>query len=112
MRYFSKIKLRSGYHRVRIQPQDVPKTVFKTRFGHYEFLDMPFSLTNAPITFMTLMDHVLCPYVGNFVVVFLDDILFYIRSKEEHLEYLHLVFEFLGAHKLYAKESKCEFFKE
>ena len=111
-RYFSKIDLRSGYHPVRIQPQDVPKTAFRTRFGNYEFLVMPFGLTNAPATFMTLMDRVLRPYLGNFVVVFLDDILIYSRSEEEHLEHLRLVFELLRAHKLYAKESKCEFFKE
>ena len=73
---------------------------------------MPFGSTNAPATFMTLMDRVLRPYLENFMVVFLDDILVYNRFEEEHLEHLRLVFELLRAHKLYAKESKCEFFKE
>ena len=109
--YFTKIDLRSGYHQVRIRTQDIPKTAFRTRFGHYEFLVMPFGLTNAPATFMTLMDSVLRPYLGKFVVVFLDDILIYSRSKEEHLEHLRLVFNLLRANQLYAKESKCDFCK-
>ena len=89
----------------------MPKIVFRTRFVHYEFLVMPFRLTNAPATFMTLMDTVLRPFLGKFVVVFLDDILVYSRSKEEHLNHLRQVFEVLREHQLYAKDSKCDFFK-
>ena len=86
-------------------------TVFRTCFGHFEFLVMPFGLSNAPATFMTLMDIVLRPFLGKFVVFFLDDILVYNRSEEEHLNHLRQVFEVLREHQLYAKDSKCEFFK-
>ena len=110
-KYFTKLDLRSGYHQVWIEPSDVPKMAFCTHFGHYEFLVMPFGLTNAPATFMKLMDTVLRPLLGKFVVVFLDDILVYSHSKEEHLNHLSQVFEALREHQLYAKNSKCEFFK-
>ena len=89
----------------------MPKMVFRTCFGHYEFLVMPFGLTNALATFMTLMDTVLQPFLGKFVVVFLDDILVYSRSEEEHLNHLRQVFKILQEYQLYAKDSKCEFFK-
>ncbi|MCO5593108.1 hypothetical protein L7F22_047114 [Adiantum nelumboides] len=108
--YFSKIDLRSGYHQVRIKLADIPKTAFQTRFGHYEFLVLPFGLTNAPVTFMTLMDSVLHPYLGKFVIVFLNDILIYNPTKENHLEHLAKVFDLLCEHKLYAKEMRLPAF--
>ena len=110
-KYFTKLDLGLGYHQVWIEPNDVPKMAFCTHFGHYELLVMSFRLTNALATFMTLMDTVLRPFLGKFVVVFLDDILVYSRSKEEYLNHLRQVFEVLQEHQLYAKDSKCEFFK-
>ena len=106
---FSKIDLRSGYHQLRIKSKYIPKTAFRTRYGHYEFTVMPFGLTNAPAAFMDLMNRVFRPYLDKFVVVFIDDILVYSRSKEEHAEHLRIVLQALREHKLYAKLSKCEF---
>ena len=111
-KYFSKIDLRSGYHQVRINADDIPKSAFRTRFRHYEFLFLPYGLTNAPTTFMTLMDIVLRPYLGKFVIVFLDDILVYSTTLEEHLENLRKVFQFLRENALYVKDSKCKFLKD
>ncbi|XP_052623525.1 transposon Ty3-I Gag-Pol polyprotein isoform X1 [Lactuca sativa] len=107
--YFSKIDLRSGYHQLRVLEEDVPKTAFRTRYGHYEFVVMSFGLTNAPAVFMDLMNRVCRPYLDQLVIVFIDDILIYSRSKEEHSQHLHRVLETLLAEKLYAKFSKCEF---
>jgi len=108
-RYFSKIDLRSGYYQLKIRPSDVPKTAFVTRYGQYEFTVMPFGLTNAPAYFMNLMNKVFMEELDKFVVVFIDDILIYSRSAEEHEQHLRIVLEKLRAHELYAKFSKCEF---
>jgi len=108
----SKIDLRSGYHQLKIKKEDVPKTAFRTRYGHYEFLVFPFGLTNAPAYFMDLMNRVFHPFLDKFVVVFIDDILVYPKSKEEHVEHLRIVLNTLAAHKLYAKFKKCDFWRE
>ncbi|WVZ62884.1 LOW QUALITY PROTEIN: hypothetical protein U9M48_012576 [Paspalum notatum var. saurae] len=106
---FSKIDLRSGYHQMKIRPSDIPKTAFITRFGLYEYTVMSFGLTNAPAYFMNLMNKVFMEYLDKFVVVFIDDILIYSKTEEEHEEHLRLVLQKLRDHKLYAKLSKCEF---
>ena len=106
---FSKIDLRSCYHQLKIRREDIPKTSFRTRYGHYEFLVLPFGLTNAPTAFMDLMNRVFKPYLDKFVVVFIDDILIYSKSNVEHGEHLMIVLQTLRTHPLYAKLSKCEF---
>ena len=108
-RVYSKIDLRSGYHQLRVRENDVSKTTFRTRYGHYEFLVMPFGLTNAPAAFMDLMNRVFSPYLDKFVIVFIDDILVYSGSPEEHAEHLWTVLQILKERQLYAKFSKCQF---
>ncbi|GKA18191.1 putative reverse transcriptase domain-containing protein [Tanacetum coccineum] len=107
--FFSKIDLRSGYHQLRVHEDDIPKTTFRTRYGHFEFIIMPFGLTNALAVFIDLMNRVCRPYLDKFVIVFIDDILIYSKTREEHVEHLRLVLKLLKREKLYAKFSKCEF---
>ncbi|GJW44342.1 putative reverse transcriptase domain-containing protein [Tanacetum coccineum] len=104
-----KVDLRSGYHQLRVRDEDIPKTDFRTRYGHYEFQVMPFGLTNAPAIFMDLMNRACKPYLDKFVIVFIDDILIYSRNKEEHANHLRIILELLKKEKLYAKFSKCDF---
>ena len=106
---FSKIDLRSGYYQLRVKEVDVPKTAFRTRYHHYEFLVMPFGLTNALAAFMDLMNRVFRPYLDQFVVVFIDDILVYSKDAQEHEHHLRIVLQTLRENQLFAKLSKCEF---
>ncbi|GKA43699.1 putative reverse transcriptase domain-containing protein [Tanacetum coccineum] len=106
---YSKIDLRSGYHQLRVREEDISKTAFRTRYGHYEFQVMPFGLTNAPAVFMDLMNRLCKPYLDKFVIVFIDDILIYSKNKQEHEEHLKLILELLKKEELYAKFSKCKF---
>ncbi|KAA3483482.1 DNA/RNA polymerases superfamily protein [Gossypium australe] len=105
---FLKIDLRSGYHQLKVKEADIHKTAFRTRYGHYEFMVMPFGLTNAPAAFMD-MNRVFQPYLNRFVVVFIDDIMVYSGSEEEHNSHLRVVLQILREKQLYAKFSKCEF---
>ena len=109
VRVYSKIDLRSGYHQLRVRETDIPKTTFRTRYGHFEFTVMPFGLTNVLATFMDLMHRVFQPYLNRFVVVFVDDILIYSQSDREHEYHLRIVLQLLREQQLYAKFSKCEF---
>ncbi|GJV10246.1 putative reverse transcriptase domain-containing protein [Tanacetum coccineum] len=109
---YSKIDLRSGYHQLRIREEDIPITAFRMRYGHYEFQVIPFGLTNAPAVFMDLMNRVCKPYLDKFVIVFIDDILIYSKTKEEHSEHLKIILDLLKKEKLYAKFSKCDFWLE
>jgi hypothetical protein len=108
-KFFSKVDLRSGYHQIKIRPEDVPKTTFSIRYGLYEYLVMSFELTNAPAHFMYLMNSVFMLELDKFVMVFIDNILIYSKSEEEHAQHLRVILQRLRDHHLYAKFSKCAF---
>lgn len=108
-KYFTKLDLRSGYYQVRIACGDEPKTTCVTRYGAFEFLVMPFGLTNAPATFSTLMNKIFHPFLDQFVVVYLDDIVIYSMSLPEHIDHLRKVFQVLRENELYVKKEKCSF---
>lgn len=109
---FSKIDLRSRYHQIRIKDEDIYKTAFRTHYGHYKFVVLPFGLTNTPTTFMIMMNGVFHPYLDKFILIFIDDILVYSRSIEEHREHLRIVLQTLRENQLFAKFNKCDFFKD
>jgi hypothetical protein len=108
-RVFFKVDLCLGYHQIKIRPEDVPKTTFSTRYGLYEYLVMSFGLINAPAHFMYLMNSVFMPELDKVVVVFIDDILIYFESEEEHAQHLRVILQRFRDHRLYAKFSKCTF---
>ena len=103
---YSKIDIRTGYHQPRVRETNILKTAFRTRYGHFEFTVMPFGLTNAPAAFMDLMHRVFQPYLDQFVMVFMDDILIYSQSEREHEGHLRIVLQLVRDHQLYAKSSK------
>jgi hypothetical protein len=107
---FSKIDLRSGYHQVQIKYEDIHKTTFRIRYGHYEFVVVPFGLNNAPTTFICLMNNVFRNFLDRFVLVFIDDIPIYSNNREDHEEHFNIVLQLLREHQLYAKIIKCDFF--
>jgi hypothetical protein len=109
---FSKIDLRSGYHQVRIKDEDINKAAFRTRYGHYEFIVVPFGLSNAPTVFMCLMNGVFREYLDKFVIVFLDDILVYSKSEEEHEQHLGMVLQVIREHQLHANLRECSFYQK
>ena len=108
-RVYFKINLRTDYHQLRVREINISKTVFRTHYRHFEFTVMPFGLTNAPAAFMDLMHRVFQPYLDQFVVVFVDNILIYSQSEWEHEYHLRIVLQLLRDHQLYTKFSKCEF---
>jgi hypothetical protein len=110
VKVFSKIDLRSGCHQVRIKEEEIHKKTFRTKYGHYEFVVVPFGLSNALVVFMCLMNDILINYLDKFVIVFLDDILIYSKLEEEHEHHLRLVFQVLREYQLYGNISTCSFY--
>ena len=109
---FSKIDLRFGYHEILVKPEDVQKIAFRSRYEHYEYVVMPFGVTNAPTVFMDYMNQIFRPYLDKFVMVFIDDILIYSKNREEHVDHFRVVLTVLREHQLYGKLYKCEFWLE
>jgi hypothetical protein len=109
---FSKIDLISGYHQVRIKEEDIIKTTFRIRYGHYEFTVVPFGLSNAPVIFMCLMNGVFREYLDKFVILFLDEIFIYSKLEEDHEHHLRMVLQVLREHHLYSKLGKCSFYQK
>ena len=111
-KWFSKFDLKDAYHRIRIRPGDEWKTAFRTRYGHFEYLVVPFGLTNAPAAFQAYINHVLRGLVDDFCIVYLDDILIFSKTEEEHTDHLQQICERLRQAELYAKLPKCQFYKK
>ena len=109
VKFFTKIDFTSGYHQIRISEEDVPKTAFRTRYGHFEFLVLPFGLCNAPATFQNLMHDIFWEHLDKFIIIYLDDIIIYSKTEEEHLEHLQIVFNLIEKNELYVHPDKCEF---
>jgi hypothetical protein len=107
--YFTNIDLRFGYHQIKMREQDVPQTAFRCHYGHYEFLVMPFGITNAPTTFQYCMNHVFNKKLRKFLLVFFDDLFIYNKTWEEHLQHVEQILAIMEGKYLYAKESKCDF---
>ena len=111
-KYFSTIDLASGYHQIAMKEDDIPKTAFRTHRGHFEFIVMPFRVSNAPATFQRLMNKVFAKELDAFILVYLDDILVFSQTQEEHLEHIRTALGRLRDAKIYARLHKCEFFKD
>lgn len=109
---FSKLDLKTGFHQIRMRPEDIEKTAFNTKYGQFEYLVMPMGLCNAPATFQTLMNQIFSEYIDDFIVVYMDDLLVFSQSREEHLKHLELVLEKLQSGSLYVSPKKCSFMKE